>query len=216
MKSILHTTSNTRPVTSDEKILRSDALVNLDEQDIEILKFGGIRTILDFRSVRETDELPNSLKDHQDFTYYHFPILAGGSIPKSADEFPSIYMTIADDSQMTDIFRLIAEAEEGVLYHCTAGKDRTGVVSAILHLLGGWSEEQVVADYMITKEMTAAVAAWIEQQHPEIDINLVIPQEMHMKKFLKAFLNKYKTAENYLHQIGLSDSDIVRLQSKMK
>ncbi len=171
------------------------------------MKSMGIRTILDFRSTYEIQDRPNPLKDDPDFTYYYFPILAGGSIPQSADEFPEIYRTIAGDPQMSDIFRLIAESD-GVLYHCTAGKDRTGVVSAILHLLGGWSEEQVIADYMITKKMTASVVEWIRQQHPEIDIQLVNPHEVHMQKFLQVFQEEYQGAESYLHRIGLSDSNI--------
>ncbi len=64
--------------------------------------------------------------------------------PGSLEEVPVSYMEIASAACMKDVFKTIANASGGVLYHCTAGKDRTGVVSAILLSFLGVSEEDII------------------------------------------------------------------------
>lgn len=61
-------------------------------------------------------------------------------------------MEIAHAVCMREIFKTIANAKSGVLFHCTAGKDRTGVVSAILLALVGVADEDIVYDYAISRE----------------------------------------------------------------
>ena len=55
------------------------------------------------------------------------------------------------------VFKTIVNAPGGVLFHCTAGKDRTGVVSAILLTLVGVSDEDIVYDYAISREFNNVV-----------------------------------------------------------
>ena len=87
---------------------------------------------------------------------------------------------------MPQVFRTIAQAKEGVLFHCSAGKDRSGTVAAILLLLAG------------------------------VGINdIVIPHEEYMKKFIDMFRKEYQTAENYLLQIGLSDNEVMKIKGKL-
>ena len=46
--------------------------------------------------------------------------------------------------------KVIANTDGGVIFHCTAGKDRTGIVAALMLLLAGVVEEDIMADYMTT------------------------------------------------------------------
>ncbi len=215
MKSLLSSTMNTRSVTKNLSILRSDAIVEPTNEEIKFLLENKIKTIIDLRSRFETENRPNPLKDDSSFQYYNFPILEGSTIPKSADDFPDLYMTIAGDCQMPSIFHLIASSENGVLFHCTAGKDRTGVVSAILHMLQGWTENEIVDDYMLTKEMIIPMIEKIKSKYPKVDIKLLVPQERHMTTFLSLFQSQYKDAEHYLETIGVSDKDILLLKNKL-
>ena len=67
------------------------------------------------------------------------------------DEVPLSYMEMADGTgQMAGALQAIAEAPQAVLFHCTAGKDRTGVVAALLLWLAGVSEEDILADYIVS------------------------------------------------------------------
>ena len=113
---------------------------------------------------------------------------------------------------MKDIFTTIAEAETGVMYNCAAGKDRTGVVSAILLMLCGVKEEEITDDYMLSKVYNKARFKLVEIHHPEIDINIVIPRESYIQDFMKLFLDKFGSVEGYLESMGIS----AELQAKLK
>lgn len=88
------------------------------------------------------------------------------------------------DDNMTQIIDTIIKAKTNVLYFCNAGKDRTGVVSAIiLHSLG-MSDDYIVEDYMKTKENFADALENFAKQCPEVDINVITPSERYMREFL--------------------------------
>jgi protein tyrosine/serine phosphatase len=55
-------------------------------------------------------------------------------------------------------FRALAEAQGPVLVHCSAGKDRTGILCALTHHLAGVSQDDILADYLLTNDM-ARIAA---------------------------------------------------------
>ena len=71
-----------------------------------------------------------------------------------------------------------------VMYFCTAGKDRTGVVSALLLKRLGVSENIIVEDYMKSKENLLDMLTSYVKDHPEVDINIIIPQEENIRKVL--------------------------------
>lgn len=104
-------------------------------------------------------------------------------MPECTDDVPLSYIRMAD-GQMNKIIDTIMNAESNVLFFCNAGKDRTGVVSAIiLHRLGA-DDEFIINDYLLSadnlKEMLQAYA----EQNPEIDINVITPKREYMEKFL--------------------------------
>ena len=68
---------------------------------------------------------------------------------------------------------------------CTAGKDRTGVVSAVLLSLAGVSDEDIVDDYVISRELNKDRLQAFLEEHPEVDINTVMPNESNIKAVLK-------------------------------
>ena len=66
------------------------------------------------------------------------------------------------------------------------GKDRTGVVSAIILRKLGFSDQVIIDDYMETKEnLMGFLTAYVEE-HPEVDINIIIPNEKNIKRVLEA------------------------------
>lgn len=56
------------------------------------------------------------------------------------------------DAQMEKIIDIIMKAESNVMYFCTAGKDRTGVVSAMILRRLGFDDETIIEDYMKSKD----------------------------------------------------------------
>ena len=90
------------------------------------------------------------------------------------------------DDQMDKIIDTIMNAKSNVMYFCGAGKDRTGVVSAIILKKLGYSDQVIVDDYMETKDNLMGFLTSYVKEHPEVDINILIPNEKNIKKVLDA------------------------------
>lgn len=73
------------------------------------------------------------------------------------------------------VLRLIAQAEGGVLFHCTAGKDRTGCIAALLLSLAGVELSDVLADYQMTELYIRETVRRIRREHPEAAASSAAP-----------------------------------------
>jgi len=87
---------------------------------------------------------------------------------------------------MNKIINTIMNADSNVLYFCGAGKDRTGVVSAIILRKLGYNDQVIIDDYMETKDNLMGFLIAYVKEHPEIDINIIIPNEENIKKVLES------------------------------
>ncbi len=223
--SLLETTQNTRDLGGYRKadgtltkllsLVRSDVQKYPSERDIAFLLDNGITTIVDMRREKDMAKAPSKFADADGFTYIACPIEEDGSSPTSLEEIPPCYMRIAQAENMMSVFRSIANADSGVLFHCTAGKDRTGVVSAILLMLGGVDHETIIDDYVLTAEYGRARFEAVRQKFPDADMNLVIPCRANMEGFLRLFIEAYGDAENYLRRAGLSETEIAHIKTKL-
>jgi len=184
MSSLLISTLNTRALPiGGMRYIRSDAPLYLSEEEIQWLLDNDITTLVDLRSTQELERKPCLLKDVAGFTYYHLPVAGGGDTPKSRDHLHEVYRGMVDE-QMNTILDTILNAASNVLYFCTAGKDRTGVVSALLLKRLGASEDAIVEDYMKSKDNLMDMLTEYVKNHPEVDIDIIIPQEENIRKIL--------------------------------
>ena len=71
------------------------------------------------------------------------------------------------------------------MYFCTAGKDRTGVVSALILKRLGFSDEIIIDDYMKSKDNLMDMLTAYVNTHPEVDIEIIIPHRDNMEQLLK-------------------------------
>lgn len=225
LKSLLESTSNTRELggyrtkqgtfTRRYTLIRSDEPRSLHRRDIAWLSEHRITTIIDMRCQKDMEHMPNPFRKMPQVCYYNIPIEEGSGIPCSTSAVPASYMEIAAAANISQVFVRIAHAPDGVLFHCSAGKDRTGVVSAILLLLAGVSEEGIIQNYMMTREYNRERFGLIRQNFPDIDMNIVMPNEMYMAQFLHLFQEKYGDAENYLRSINVLPEEILQIQAKL-
>ena len=186
MGSLLQTTLNTRALpTGDFRYVRSDYPGKLTDDEVQWLLQNNIRTIVDLREKKEYEARPCQLEKQEGFTYYHLPVTGGGDTPKSPEAVATTYLRMLD-GQMDKIISIIMNAESNVLYFCSAGKDRTGVVSAIILKKLGYSDQTIIDDYMETKENLMEFLTSYAAEHPEVNINTIVPNEDTIKKVLKA------------------------------
>lgn len=184
MSSLLKSTRNTRALpTGTMRYIRSDAPLNLTDDEIQWLLDNNITTIVDLRSEEEEDSKPCKLRAMNEFTYFHLPVTGGGDTPKSLEHLHRVYQQMID-KQMEKIIDTIMNAQSNVMYFCTAGKDRTGVVSALILKKLGLSDEIIIDDYMKSKENLMDMLLAYAKEHTEVDIEIITPHKENMRRLL--------------------------------
>lgn len=185
MSSLFKSTLNTRTLPVGEfRYIRSDVPLLLSDEEIQWLLSHNVTTLVDLRSLEEVERKPCYLKETEGFTYYHLPVAGGGDTPKSREHLHEVYRGMIDE-QMDLILETILGATSNVMYFCTAGKDRTGVVSALLLKKLGVKEDLIIEDYMMSKENLSDMLTGYVQEHPEVDIEIIIPHEENIRKVLR-------------------------------
>ncbi len=185
MSSLLGSTRNTRVLpTGTMRYIRSDVLENLTDQEIRWLLAHHVTTIVDLRSDEEMVKKPCCLKAQEGFCYVHLPVTGGGDTPKSLEHLHTVYRQMIDE-RMEEIIDTILRADANVLYFCTAGKDRTGVVSAVLLRRLGFDDETIIDDYMESKENLKDMLTEYVRMHPEVDLEIIMPHRENMAQLLR-------------------------------
>lgn len=193
MASLLRGTNNTRAILPDSlRYIRSNLPRSLDASDIAWLIENSITTLVDLRTEDERAAKPCPLAEHPAFRYLPMPVTGGNAVPASPDEVSRSYVAMVDE-KMERIIDAITSADTNVLYFCSAGKDRTGVVSAILLHRLGFEREYIVADYLQTAENRREMLRKYAEEHPEVDLEVITPQRRYMDEFLDWF-ERYEAA----------------------
>ncbi len=158
------------------KLYRSGTFAHTSRADLVALQKLNLTTLIDFRSAAEKQEEPNVLPDPTGFRVVEIPTLDDGNKAMvgevmqriesgNFDGFdPSHFMLEANiqfaskfTPQFTEFIHTILNAKGSpVVWHCSAGKDRTGFSSAILLRILGVPQRTIVADYMMSKEYALA------------------------------------------------------------
>jgi len=225
------------------KLLRSGSLLNLNDHDIDMLtQTYKLKHVIDLRSPIEIVEAPNTQID--DTTYHHLDLYSDG-IPGSSsfteyqrgtvgkvdviEEMHNSYNRITTSryshENMRRLFQLLLANEDGsILWHCSSGKDRTGVPTAILlHILGA-SKETIYHDYMLSNEARKAAneatatkmrAEGESEQLIEETIQTLIVRKEYLDYTFKLIDEHYGGLEGYIENIlQLSKTDQQRLRDK--
>lgn len=191
MSSLLESTRNTRSITPGSyRYVRSDAVWRPTGRDVAWLRENGITTVVDLRSRDELGKRPCPLAENEAFTYYSMPITGGDQVPDSPGKVAAWYLNTVD-GKMDEVIHTIESAKTGVIFFCTAGKDRAGVVSAILQKRMGVSDDEIVADYMLTGENLKTLLEGCAAQHPEIRLDVITPREEYMRGFLHGYSENF-------------------------
>ncbi|MDR1454364.1 MAG: tyrosine-protein phosphatase [Tannerella sp.] len=148
------------------KVFRTQALDRLNDRDVEKMRKMGIKTVIDFRDDDEAEKAPSRLPEG--VNRVRLPIAVGNNTSDSARQmmqslqFDSLqcihFMEDANRQFVTDFSAqykaffgvLLREESYPVVFHCTAGKDRTGFAAAILLSALDVDWDTVMKDYMLT------------------------------------------------------------------
>lgn len=208
-------------------LFRADGLGDLTEADFEVMRALGIRTVIDLRSGEELERGRFDVDAHP-VTFHHFPIIEKLPDAEEFDRRPGLlgtqYLDMVRDAGAAFVRALTVLADPDALpavFHCTAGKDRTGVLSAMVLLLLGVDEETVVADYALSGAAMTRLRAKIIVKYPEsretIDnISEVFSAEpAQMEALLDHLRTEHGSVEAYLSRLGSGDDLIAALRASL-
>ena len=209
-------------------VVRSDSLADLTAAGQAALAGYGVRTIIDLRLADEIARHPNPFAtpgDHGvDYTNVSMIDPAAG-FPPETDTLGQNYLWMLDQFRgfVAQVVVAVAGAPEGgVLIHCAAGKDRTGLISALLLGLVGVPADTVAADYAMTAELLRPrERQWLEGLPPEeraereAMIARYAPTAEVMLEVLERLGERDGGVEPYLRSTGLSQDDLDRLRERL-
>lgn len=206
-------------VTQFGRFYRSNVPAMLSYEEVKYLKRLGIQALIDLRTTSEVRRVPNQLSSDHAFNYFHISVMDGDidQLPESAEAIPASYLAMADNhKKMGEIFKILTLSNGAIIFHCTAGKDRTGVLAALLLSLAGVGQDDILADYQVTHTYIRREIIEITKHH-NTDLPWFIGRSdiEFMIGFLEMFYEKYQTIENYMRIIGLSEGEIVLLKNKL-
>jgi len=208
---------------------RSDGLWRLSEDDFEAFASIGVRTVLD---LRRPDELAadGRVAESLGLDYHHVNFhadqwpphdLGPEAMPRYlADRYAEM---AAGTAAVAASLHVLADAGRAPLvFHCAAGKDRTGVLAGLTLALLGVDDEVIADDYALTEESERRFHAWrrslpdapVEDGHLAAWMQNPCPREA-MLLFLKELRETYGSVQDYARAAGVPDTDLAALRAHL-
>jgi protein-tyrosine phosphatase len=218
-------------VTRSGVLIRSDDLGNLNAAGRDAMVAYGVTTVIDLRADSERNgtfdpRFPRPARENVqvDGVEYIHRALVDDAALKGLGEAANMYerylvMLSTRQEAFRDIFTSIGVAEHGVLFHCFAGKDRTGLVAALLLDLAGVAPNDIAADFGETdRQLASQYELWISQTAPErqqeMRDELRCPPE-RILGVLDFVETKWGGVASYLEAAGVTPPNIDRLSARL-
>ncbi len=218
-------------VTSSAALVRSDNLARLTLEGRDALVADGVSTVIDLRFRQELEKEPNpfaSPDPDSSVTYHHLPLMtterAEAIAPvRDAETTQEAYRATLEGFQANigEIMKAIAGSASGrIVMHCSAGKDRTGLIAALALRLVGVSRQDIAEDYLMTN-------ACLQTSHDQ-ELALIADPEERARKALDLRLSpafiletldhveqRYGSVSGYLETCGLDHETLERLRKRL-
>ncbi|WP_404985326.1 tyrosine-protein phosphatase [Chryseobacterium sp. M5] len=215
-------------------LYRSGHLYQLKKKSLKTFQNLGIKEIIDLRNSKEISQKPDQLSDA--FIYKNYSafedegdqlneakklVLKGKVKGSDADQrmldFYKNYIT-ENPAIIKEIIHEILDSETPVLYHCTAGKDRTGIITALILTILKFDRTTIYNDYLLSnnyrKQLVKKRLHLANNLHflfPKMDLNVIEKLSWVEKNYLETAFSeidkKYGSIDIYIHQnLGISEN----------
>lgn len=211
--------------------LRSGSMHGITPEAQASLIAYGVRTVIDLRTTQEAEQQPNVFAQDSTVAYHHQNMLGDEPLIESSATEPTgepaetilrSYRAILDQrqSQIGEILnRLLRTDPRPVVFHCAGGKDRTGIISALLLGIAAVSPQEIAADYALSARFLLN-RYFTEEAPPGVstanftwrDFQSLFCPPNAMLKVLTYLDQQYDGAIGYARTVGLSNHQITRLQ----
>ncbi len=200
--------------------LRSSDMSRATEQDIAFLKEYGIQTVIDLRGEDEVKAFPNPLANESFCDYHHIPLftqpLTAMNLPKNID-MGDFYITLLENTTtLPVVFETIAEADDGsIVFHCMAGKDRTGVLAMLLLGIADVAKKDIITNYEVTYSN-------MESFHDEgnilpegVPVEFLYSKREYIERAYDHLMENYGSFEDYLQSKHISRDVITKVRDRL-
>ncbi|MGY3715931.1 tyrosine-protein phosphatase [Sutcliffiella cohnii] len=221
-------------------LYRSGNLSRLTEAGEATLKELGIKKICDLRGIDETNKYPDPMMDG--VAWFHTPLLAEEAALGNAGDHSSFVQELRNSkpgellislnkkmvhykSSFQQVFKvLLTEPEKPFLFHCMAGKDRTGAIAALILSILGVSRESILQDYLFTNDASGDINTHFDEigynDLPNVDVAVLDALFEARVEYITTFLDEidkhYGSIDNYTKEVlELSDEEIVLLKENL-
>ena len=227
------------PKMKKNLLFRCAKLSTLNSEDIVKLENIKPYAIIDFRDPKEIKKAPDNLSESLFKKYVSLPISANTlnrmvaeksiqgdnrlTYEKIMEESYKLYLNNHKHVWKEFINILLNSNSNPIIFHCSAGKDRTGIASYIIQSLLNSSIELIYENYLLSNQLLSSIAATAEQTTSSKNDDLKITNVMlkALGKVQKSYLNsaiyeikeKYQTLEMYIfNELGFNENDIEKLK----
>lgn len=218
------------------QVIRSGNLSKLTSEDMNFLADYGLKKVIDLRTDKELEEKPDMKLAGVE--YVHIPLLDEATAGITHEEGSDVYDRIPD---IFDIYRgfvtdftagqlrkavtEIAETDGCVLLHCTEGKDRAGILSALLLYIAGADKEDILKDYLYTNKVGKKrsrkyywfVRIFRKSKRAADKVRLVyLADRRYLEALIDEIEKKYGSTESFIQDvIGIDDELKARVKAKL-
>lgn len=204
-----------------QRLLRADDISALSEQDCRFLQDYGLRSILDLRSLEEVQAAPDVVPDG--VVYQNIPFMAGDIqdatrvLSQQAFDLGDFYVELLKQKEKVKaLMEFIAQAPTGVLlFHCSAGKDRTGVLSMLLHQLAKVKTSDMLAHYQMTYVCLKEKPGFDTMVPADMDRSCLYSLPEMIAKPIAYLAENYQGIEDYLAQCSVAEATIMQIKKRL-
>jgi protein tyrosine/serine phosphatase len=206
-------------------LYRADGIHRIEGADLARVSALGIRTVLDLRTRGELDDHGRVPTESFDAVYHHLPLLEQvweRDLPvaelDAVDFLAGRYfdmLTLGATSIVTALDMVSNVDRLPLVFHCSAGKDRTGVLAAILLSVLGVSDDDIASDYALSRAAMRELAEWVRTERPESYETMAAQPPafldappLAMRRFLALARSEYGSLTEYVGASGVS-SDVI-------
>ena len=215
------------------RLYRSDALQDLTGEDADfVIRELGVRLVVDLRNSDESQRDGRGPLPDLGAEYRHFPLLEERGFPPFTggdvvERLAGTYEWLVRNSgpRIAEAVNTISEsmavseqlAQSGVVFHCSAGKDRTGMLAAIILEVLGVNRETIHSDYLLTNDVVEGILRRIKGMQPDATptTQSLSAQPEAFRRFRETLHGEYGGAESYLREHGVKGSTLDTLRSHL-
>jgi protein-tyrosine phosphatase len=208
------------------RLFRADGLQRLAVAEAKEFHALGLRTVID---LRRADEVARGRLQAEGLTYYNHSLQPAEWVVEQFDASmdPARYlaeryleMTSQRGAEVASVLRLIADPTSAPLvFHCAAGKDRTGVVAALTLSLLGVNDDIIAEDYALSTESSRRWDRWAQENLPEVAAEVsrlptpwtTAPPEAILH-FLTGIRAEHGSVREYATSVGIDDDTLASLR----